>query len=862
MINTFAGNLGHFFVIASFVSALVAAWGYIKASNSHDLEAPAWRRFARTAFLVHGALVLGIVVSLFYIIYNNLFEYHYAWTHSSRSLPAYYMISSFWEGQEGSFLLWIFWHVVLGAVLIYANRKNVWEAPVMAVFALVQAFLASMILGVVVGDVKIGSSPFLLLRDVMEAPVFAINPDFVPEDGTGLNPLLQNYWMVIHPPTLFLGFATTLVPFAFCIAGLWKRRYEDWVKPTLPWALFSAAVLGLGIIMGAVWAYETLNFGGYWNWDPVENAVYVPWLVLVAAIHTLLIFKNNRTALKTSMVLVISMFVLILYSTFLTRSGILGDASVHSFTDLGLSGQLLIYMLFFMVGAIVLAATRWSEVPTSEKEASAYSREFWIFIGATTLCLMSFQVLVPTSIPVYNTIVELLGGVSNVAPPADQIGFYTKFQLWFAVAVALLSGTGQFFFWKKMDAARLREALTLPFIITLLVSSAAILIGKVTDPVYIVLLTASLYSVIANATVLVQLARRKVKLVGGSVAHIGVALMFIGILFSSGYSNVVSLNQSGKIIFSDDVPDQENAENIVLWINEPRQMLDYQLTYRGRRMEVDGVPGYVDRKLMRPTEDETIATARQDILVNGKKYLSKGDTVAVRPENTYHEVIYRDIESGNEFSLYPRTQHNPGMGGTLASPDILHKVTKDMYTFVNAMSNEADEKEWSEMKEMVVKMGEPFFVNDYVATLQSVERISESDDIDLQESDLAVQAVVRVEAENQAFVLNPIYLIRDRMVGQVADTQSELGVRLRLLTISPETNSFTFGVETTQKDFIVLKAIEKPLINVLWIGTLVMLLGFGISGYRRYQDLKSRDNDIKRPKSTGRKKSPRRQIPV
>ena len=386
MINTFAGNLGHFFVIASFVSALVAAWAYIKAANPHDLEAPAWRRFARTAFLVHGALVLGIVVSLFYIIYNNLFEYHYAWTHSSRSLPAYYMISSFWEGQEGSFLLWIFWHVVLGAVLIYANRKNVWEAPVMAVFALVQAFLASMILGVVVGDVKIGSSPFLLLRDVMEAPVFAINPDFVPEDGTGLNPLLQNYWMVIHPPTLFLGFATTLVPFAFCIAGLWKRRYEDWVKPTLPWALFSAAVLGLGIIMGAVWAYETLNFGGYWNWDPVENAVYVPWLVLVAAIHTLLIFKNNRTALKTSMVLVISMFVLILYSTFLTRSGILGDASVHSFTDLGLSGQLLIYMLFFMVGAIALAATRWSEVPTSEKEASAYSREFWIFIGATTLC--------------------------------------------------------------------------------------------------------------------------------------------------------------------------------------------------------------------------------------------------------------------------------------------------------------------------------------------------------------------------------------------------------------------------------------------------------------------------------------------
>jgi cytochrome c-type biogenesis protein CcmF len=667
--------------------------------------------------------------------------------------------------------------------------------------------------------------------------------------------------MVIHPPTLFLGFATTLVPFAFCMAGLWKRRYEDWVKPTLPWALFSAGVLGLGIIMGAVWAYETLNFGGYWNWDPVENAVYVPWLVLVAAIHTLLIFKNNRTALKTSMVLVISMFVLILYSTFLTRSGILGDASVHSFTDLGLSGQLLIYLLFFALGATVLAAIRWKEVPTSDKEASAYSREFWIFIGATTLCLMSFQVLVPTSIPVYNTIVELLGGVSNVAPPADQIGFYTKFQLWFAVAVALLSGTGQFFFWKKMDAARLREALTLPFIITLLVSSGAILVGRVTDPVYIILLTASLYSVVANATILVQLARRKVKLVGGSVAHIGVALMFVGILFSSGYSNVVSLNYSGKLIFSDDVPKQENAENLVLWINEPRQMLNYQLTYQGRKMEVDGVPGFVDRKLMRPTDNEYIATARQDIIVNGRKYLSKGDTAAVRPENTYHEIVYRDNATGEEFSLYPRTQNNPSMG-VLASPDILHKVSRDIYTFVNAMSNEPDEKEWSELKEVEVEMGKPFFVNDYVATLQGVERVSELDDVDLRDDDLAVQAVVSVEAENQAFTLKPVYLIRDRMVGRVADTQSELGVRLSLMTISPETNSFTFGIETTQKDYIVLKAIEKPLINILWIGTLVMLLGFGISGYRRYQDLKSRGEDVKRPKVTGRKPSSRRQIPV
>jgi cytochrome c-type biogenesis protein CcmF len=167
-------------------------------------------------------------------------------------------------------------------------------------------------------------------------------------------------------------------------------------------------ILGMGIIMGAYWAYVTLNFGGYWNWDPVENAVYVPWLILVASIHTMITFKKSSTALKTSIVLVIMTFILVLYATFLVRSGVLGDSSVHSFTDLGLSGQLLIYLLFFSFVAIFLAARAWKHIPTSEKEASVYSREFWVFIGATTLSLMAFQVIVPTSIPVWNAVVESL----------------------------------------------------------------------------------------------------------------------------------------------------------------------------------------------------------------------------------------------------------------------------------------------------------------------------------------------------------------------------------------------------------------------------------------------------------------------
>ena len=453
------GDLGHLFVITSFITALISSFAYLKASTILDLKRQeAWRWNGMISFYIHAASVLGICITLFVIISQHYFEYHYAYNYSDRKLPSYYLISTFWNGQEGSFLLWMFWHAILGIILILTNKF--WEAPVMTVFCLVQAFLASMILGVVIPglEFKIGSSPFILLRDAMrDAPIFLAQPEFIPKDGQGLNPLLQNYWMVIHPPTLFLGFALTVVPFSYCIAGLWLKKYRDWIRPALPWTLVGCAILGLGILMGGYWAYETLNFGGYWNWDPVENAVYVPWLILVASLHTMITYKNSETALKASIILVIAVFIAILYSTFLTRSGILGESSVHSFTDLGLSGQLLLYLLFFMLGAIVLSIIRWREIPSTEKEASVYSREFWIFIGATTLCLMGFQVLAGTSIPVVNSILSGFGFERKLAPPTDAISFYSKFQIWFAIAVGILSAVGQFFWWKKIDRKILHE---------------------------------------------------------------------------------------------------------------------------------------------------------------------------------------------------------------------------------------------------------------------------------------------------------------------------------------------------------------------------------------------------------------------
>ena len=835
MFHYFIGNLGHLFVISSFVTALVTSFCYWKATTTLDLSIRQhWMLNGRTGFILHSIAVLGIVASLFTIIYQHYFEYHYAYAHSSLHLPGQYMISCFWEGQEGSFLLWMFWQAVLGIALMLTQRS--WEAPVMTVFALVQMFLASMILGVVIPglSLKIGSSPFILLRDAMDDPIFKIQPDFIPKDGNGLNPLLQNYWMVIHPPTLFLGFALTLVPFAFCMAGLWQKKYTEWIKPALPWTLFGGAILGLGILMGGYWAYETLSFGGYWNWDPVENAVYVPWLILIASLHTMITYKNSKTALKLSIILVIAVFILILYSTFLTRSGILGDASVHSFTDLGLSGQLLIYLLFFTIAAIFLVSLRWKEIPSSEKEISIYSREFWIFLGATTLCLMGFQVLVPTSIPVYNKVLEIFGVNSNLAPPANQIAFYSKFQLWFAVAVALLSGTGQFFWWQKIEKAKLKKEFLLPLLITLILFGIVLSLAQ-PEPVYIALIFAGLYIIISNVKVMMNVWRVNPNLSSGAIAHIGVGLVLIGILFSAGYSRVVSLNNTG-LLYNKEQGTEFNRDNLLLFINETRTMAGYDIEFLGERLEPRHKSGFVKRYEVSATDDPYKVVAKRDIIFKDKTLFNAKDTFEIYPENTFYEIQLRQGEK-IAASLFPRIQLNPSMGGILPSPDISRGLTKDLYTHVSSTMNRETEPEWSKMEEVRVKIGQQFFVNDYVSVLEKVERVDQIPGLPLSPEDVAVKATIKIEGEHNGYVAEPLFLIRDRSeVGRIAFEVGELGVKITLLNIHPETNEFTLGLSGRQKDWVIIKAMEKPYINVLWLGTGLLMLGFIMAMVRRFKE--------------------------
>ncbi|HEX4850987.1 MAG TPA: cytochrome c biogenesis protein CcsA, partial [Puia sp.] len=382
------GQLGHFFVVLSLVASLVAFIAYFRSSRAIEPESQLqWKKLARIAFGIDVLAVFSVFATVYYIVSHHRFEYNFAWEHSNLALSPKYLLACIWEAQEGSFLLWTMWHCVLGTILIF--RAGKWEAPVMTVMSFAQLCLATMILGIYFFGVKVGNNPFLLVRHLFtDAPIFQ-RADYLSipqmQDGQGLNALLQNYWMVIHPPVLFLGFASTIVPFSYAFAGLWKKDYGGWTKIALPWTLFSACVLGTGIMMGAAWAYESLSFGGYWAWDPVENASLVPWLVLIAGLHTQVIYNATGHSLRATYLFLLLGFILILYSTFLTRSGILGDTSVHAFVDSGMNLQLVLFILIFLVPAAILLINRYKRIPHINKEENTYSREFWMFIGSLVI---------------------------------------------------------------------------------------------------------------------------------------------------------------------------------------------------------------------------------------------------------------------------------------------------------------------------------------------------------------------------------------------------------------------------------------------------------------------------------------------
>jgi cytochrome c-type biogenesis protein CcmF len=309
-------------------------------------------------------------------------------------------------------------------------------------------------------------------------------------------------------------------------------------------------------------------------------------------------------------------------------------------------------------------------------------------------------------------------------------------------------------------------------------------------------------------------------------------MMLVGILFSSGYSKLVSLNNTGMLI-SKEASDEFNRDNLLLFVNEPRTMASYRIEYKGERLEPRDKDGYVSFNDIEPTDDPYKVVAKNDIVFDGDVLYKAKDTFEIFAENTYFEIQLVG-KNGKVHTLYPRIQDNPTMG-LAASPDIKRDLSRDLYAhIVNRTPRE--EIEWNKPEEIKVRAGEQFFANDYVCVLEKVERIVSVGSVKLDSADVAVKATIRVKGEYQEYVADPIFIIRNRMVGRIPHEIKDLGIQLTLSNIHPEESKFTIGINTRQKDWIVLKAFEKPMINVLWIGTLVLMAGFTMAMVRRFRE--------------------------
>lgn len=832
------GNLGHLAVVIAFGTSILATVAWYLAVQRND---ETWSKIARNAFHLHTFSVLSIVGILFFIIHQHLFEYHYAWQHSSRELPVEYMISCFWEGQEGSFLLWIFWQMVIGNILL--RTAGSWTSPVMSVLMLSQIALTSMLLGIKILGYKLGSSPFELLRVAMgNAPLFK-RPDYLSKiaDGNGLNPLLQNYWMVIHPPTLFFGFATTIVPFAYAIAALWKRDYTGWLKPALPWGLVSVMVLGTGIIMGGFWAYESLSFGGYWAWDPVENASLIPWLILIAGVHVMIIYKHSGNALSVSFMLILLTFLLVLYATFLTRSGILGNSSVHSFTDLGMSGQLLVFILIFIwLPAFVMLQTakhkllyaaafvlfvigliavekydfpKWpltllgagflimssvlliKRVPASPKEEEVYTREFWMFIGSLVLVISAFQIVMSTSVPVLN---KLFG--TNMAPPADVITHYNKWQMPMAIFIALLTGVAQLLKYKKNTEKALKRIL-IHSAIALVASAGLFFYFDLGNWFYIGLLFAAVYTLSANTDMLLPQLKGKISMAGASVGHIGFGVLLIGVLVSSANKEVISVNQSGMML-NPEFDEKANREHVYLEKGKALRMGEYEIEYQSDSTE------WV---------------------------------------NNYYRVHYKKIDPATnavlyEFDLYPNAQINPKMG-LVANPDTKHYISHDVFTYVSSVPKEKNAGKFIHEQKHEVAVGDTIVTDKGYAILQQVNSNVKDGKVDMSNLQLLLGAEFKVVTLKGEFTVTPLYGIQQNSVVTFEEIIEEVGLRLRFTGVDPKTGKIS--VETaerdTSNDFIIMKAIVFPWINLVWAGTIIMVIGFMLAIIRRVKEYRRQE---------------------
>jgi cytochrome c-type biogenesis protein CcmF len=490
-------------------------------------------RWAARSFVLGGLSLFVAFGSLAALFVTDQFQFRYVFDHADRSTPLQYKIAGIWSGQEGSFLLWASMSAAIGAL---AARHT---APYRRWFTASYAVFLAALAGILAYE-----SPFRLIP--MSGSVR------IPPDGMGMQPSLLNYWVTIHPPTIFLGFASLTVLFCWAVAAILKKDLDSWIPQVRPWAIFTVTVLGVGLCMGGFWAYETLGWGGFWAWDPVENVSLVPWCFGVAFLHGIFIQLARNKWHRTNLLLAGLPFLWFVYGTFMTRSGFVSEASVHSFAQMDRSA---LRILVGLLGVAVLSfAILWIrsfkiDVPARSEPVEPLTREAGFSAGIVALCGLGLVAGIGMSVPLF---MALAGRSTKVVEEA----LYHQVVPWFFVPIALLMAIVPFLGWRGLGLRKLWIRISNVVAVTFgLLGFSLIWIkspsyGPNPDfqarlpflgsqvplvPWMVFLIGISLFAIIANLWRMMEFLRRSPMSLGGFLSHLGVMTLVLGLIISRGF---------------------------------------------------------------------------------------------------------------------------------------------------------------------------------------------------------------------------------------------------------------------------------------------------------------------------------------
>jgi cytochrome c-type biogenesis protein CcmF len=528
--------LGTFLIVTAIAMAALAVGSYAMVIRG-SRPALMYGRFGVYATLGAVLMTWTLLITLFLA---RRFDIDYVNSYSSRDLEFFFTVAASWAGQPGSFMIWVLWGTITAAVLVRRTRH--FEPYTLLVIMLIQACLLGFILIL---------NPFKPLLDA------TTGLPTTPADGRGLNPLLHNFWMIIHPPILFVGYALATVPFAFAVSALVRRDYDTWVTRALPWALGAWSFLGLALLLGGYWAYETLGWGGYWGWDPVENSSLVPWLLLTALVHGMVLQRSQGALRKTNLILGLSIYVTVFYATFLTRSGVYANFSVHSFVAEGIFEGLVIFLVTLFVGSIALLAWRWRDIPSKRLSDKFFSRDSFFVLAILTVVVSALVVGLGTSMPVISaipgvghTLQRSMGSVFQIDdgtlmnPQAQPFedgrfslapSFYQQTTPPLGAVVIVLMIIGPLLGWRDTNMRHLLRTLRWPALAAVAAAVAAMLID-VRDIISLVYVAGATFAIGTNITMIVKTLRGGWMRIGGYLAHVGFAIFVVGVVGSSAYA--------------------------------------------------------------------------------------------------------------------------------------------------------------------------------------------------------------------------------------------------------------------------------------------------------------------------------------